>query len=324
MPTRLAMPQPFASGTNATRATIASVSGDSVNYVDGFPGKYSLPASEGGKYVSRGEMNAIGNMASNDIHYFKCGGLNTFDEAFCAAIGGYPKGAVLEYINDYKLYEVISLIDNNSVNFLTDGIDGVNWQFLNQDIAEINPDYKEFTFAGDGYGVIAIFKSSKNSNGYYIEASCSTTEEKEQDVSLTLSGGESKYYSGGDCLAIHDMGTEETGIPDLPSAEYSFSGATGTFSYSFDPKGWCKLYGNTFIDAYGIKNGSSTVSEMNSDNTFDTFLGFKKDHYYAVCELGSFERTTLLGQETASASQVALQLKRAKYKIKMNVKIYYC
>lgn len=138
MPTRIAMPQPFASGASATRATIESVSGDNLNYVDGFPYKYSLPASEGGKYVSRGEMNAIGNMASNDLHYFKCGGLNTFDAAFCAAVGGYPKGAVLDYIVGYKLHKVVSLIDNNTVDYTSAGIDGTNWQWLNIDLPEVD------------------------------------------------------------------------------------------------------------------------------------------------------------------------------------------
>lgn len=140
MPTRLAMPQPFASGASATRATIGMTSGDSVNYPDGFPAVYSSPASEGGKYVSRGEMNAIGNMASNDLHYFKCGGLNTFDPAFAAAVGGYPKGAVLDYIVGYKLYKVISLVDANSVDYSNVGVDGVNWQWLNSNIAEVDFD----------------------------------------------------------------------------------------------------------------------------------------------------------------------------------------
>lgn len=139
MPTRLAMPQPFASGANATRATIGSVSGNSVNYPDGFPAVYSSPASEGGKYVSRGEMNAIGNMASNDLHYFKCGGLNTFDAAFAAAVGGYPKGAVLDYIVGYKLYKVISLVDSNTVDYTAVGVDGENWQWLNSNIPEVDP-----------------------------------------------------------------------------------------------------------------------------------------------------------------------------------------
>ena len=130
MPTRIAMPQPFASGESATRATIESVSGDNLNYVDGFPGKYSLPASEGGKYVSRGEMNAVGNMASNDLHYFKCGGLNTFDAAFCAAIGGYPKGAVLKYLYNGWLYDVISLQDGNTYNVAENGPDDINWAYL--------------------------------------------------------------------------------------------------------------------------------------------------------------------------------------------------
>lgn len=135
---RLAMPRPFAKGSGGTITAIESASGNNVNFLDGFPSAYSAPHSGGGKYITRGEMNAIGNLASQNQFYFLAGGINTFDEEFCNAIGGYPQGAVLDANQLGVIRKVISLKDNNKVNFngsstiegITDGyVDGVNWQY---------------------------------------------------------------------------------------------------------------------------------------------------------------------------------------------------
>lgn len=142
---RIAMPMPFAGATGAALASIANTSGSVVNFPDGFPQNYSAPHSKGGKYITRGEMNAIGHLASNESFYKQCGGLNLFNAEFCHNIGGYPKGAVLDYLTGSKLVKVLSLKDNNKVDFTGIGstnypdiekgfIDNVNdWLILNQD-----------------------------------------------------------------------------------------------------------------------------------------------------------------------------------------------
>lgn len=132
---RLAITKPFASGEGATLTTIKAESGsdNSVNYNDGFPSVYSTPKSNGGKYVTRGEMNAIGNLASQNQFYFMAGGINTFDQDFCDKIGGYPEGAILDYLDKGKLFKVMSLVDGNTIDFTVSGVDNVNWIALNQD-----------------------------------------------------------------------------------------------------------------------------------------------------------------------------------------------
>lgn len=124
----LAMPQPFAHGGTLTEIGLTQ-DANSVNFVDGFPQIYSAPKSNNGKFVTRGEINAIGNLASRNNFYHRCGGLNTFDPAFASAIGGYPEGAILQLISNNALRYVISLVDNNLVNFLEAGVDGVNWMY---------------------------------------------------------------------------------------------------------------------------------------------------------------------------------------------------
>ena len=144
IPSRIPMPCPFGGFGSTNITEIESVSGDNVNFVDGFPSAYGAPSSNNGKFVTRKEMNAIGNLASRDLFYHKCGGLNTFDPQFCAAIGGYPKGAVLQYAVANQIFEVMSLVENNTIDFtnsnsgvsgITNGsVDGINWVYCNKNI----------------------------------------------------------------------------------------------------------------------------------------------------------------------------------------------
>ena len=148
IPSRIAMPCPFGGFGSNNITPIKTVTGTDVNFPDGFPSAYGAPTDTSGKFVTRKEMNAIGNLASNDLFYHKCGGLNTFDADFCAAIGGYPYGAVLDYLAGNQLYSVISLKDNNKVDFtgnaptpsqssagITAGlIDGINWALCNKEM----------------------------------------------------------------------------------------------------------------------------------------------------------------------------------------------
>lgn len=126
---RIAMPKPFAHDGLITPIVDVGDSTHPVNFADGFPSEYSAPHSSGGKYVTRGEFNAIGNLATRNDFYKACGGLNTFNAALSSKIGGYPKGAVLQLLDKNVLKYVISLVDNNTVNFNTVGVDGVNWMF---------------------------------------------------------------------------------------------------------------------------------------------------------------------------------------------------
>ena len=134
VPSRIPMLKPFA--FNGTRDAIPDSTGDFMNITQGFPSVYGIPKSSGGKYVSRSDMNSLGFLATNDIFYHKCGGLNTFDASFSDKIGGYPKGAVLQFLNGNYLYNVISLHDNNTFNFVSENsINGVDWAYCNEEIA---------------------------------------------------------------------------------------------------------------------------------------------------------------------------------------------
>lgn len=196
MPTRIAMPCPFAGADGAALGTIGLTSGDSINFPQGFPSIYGSPASEGGKYVKRAELNAVGNMATNDLFYYKCGGLNTFDKKFCDAIGGYPYGSILDFIDhdNYSLFKIISLIDNNKVVPDANTIDNVSWAYLNVPDAKPSIDRSIAKFKLTGYSglfgtnnPIGIFQSMYS--GYISISDSGGTDTFETNSSSTVSSG---------------------------------------------------------------------------------------------------------------------------------------
>lgn len=130
LPEKLIFPTPFAGGEGAALTPIKQSSDiNKVNFSDGFPSVYSSPNSLGGKYVTRGELNAIGNLATKNDYYRMCGGINTFDPEFAYAIGGYPKDAILDYFDGVNLFKVISLEEDNMVDFRS-GVFGGKWAKL--------------------------------------------------------------------------------------------------------------------------------------------------------------------------------------------------
>ena len=132
----LMIPQPFAAGDGDHPAAFKPIDNEpisnDVNFVEGFTAAFAAPGSQGGRYVTRQEMNAIGYLASVNEFKRQTGGINTYNPTLAAKIGGYPKGAVLEYLDGLNYYRVISRVDNNLVNFNEVGVDGTNWAFCEQ------------------------------------------------------------------------------------------------------------------------------------------------------------------------------------------------
>lgn len=87
---------------------------EGATYADGFPSITMTPISTGGKPPSGKDMNGVLYEISAHTVWQNQGGRYRFDQSFCDAIGGYPKGAVL--INDTLDTEYISLADANTHN----------------------------------------------------------------------------------------------------------------------------------------------------------------------------------------------------------------
>lgn len=109
----------------------------------GFDGKYqwngSTPPS---RFITRQLMNRLLGQISGRQFLKQCGALDTFDQNVCDAIGGYPQWAVLQYLDGDILYDVVSLIDNNEVDYTKVGIDNVSWRIYGSSIfSYMFPDY---------------------------------------------------------------------------------------------------------------------------------------------------------------------------------------
>ena len=209
VPSRIAIKRPFAESGLIT--PIQDASGDSVNYPQGFPSIYGVPASEGGKYVGRGEINAIGNVATNDLFYHKCGGINTFDAAFAEKVGGYPKGAVLQYLNGNYIYDVISLIDNNMFDFVASNtIDGANWAYCNKETSSSDRilvvESSTTVNANNSQGLLlGVFKAPKS--GFIVfEGNYTVNTQVVTKATKT---------NAGFAVALYDLGASYTTIPTL-------------------------------------------------------------------------------------------------------------
>lgn len=144
IPSRIVLPSAFAAkSTVALPAGSMDSEGNVVNFADGFPSVYGCPSGGNGKFVTRGEMNALGKAATLDHYIRACGGIVQFDPQFACAKGGYARGAILECLEGLNYSKVISLVDNNLVDYtggdpvtangnttISGSVDGINWAYV--------------------------------------------------------------------------------------------------------------------------------------------------------------------------------------------------
>lgn len=271
MPERIAMKQPFASGAGEGGLTaISNQTGNMVNFVEGFPSVYAAPASSGGKYVSRGEMNALGNLASNDLFYHKCGGINVFDAALSNVIGGYPKGAILKYHHNDFLYDVISLQENNTWNYIDNGIDNEHWAYLSVPDKKVDDVFFEGgSGVASGDTLLGVIKAYKT--GGLVIKSGVTPVWVDNGTQVNWSSS-SLYTMTGVSVGIKDLGEtipQSTKFPHFQNNEVTW-------------EDWLNLSGD-----YGRVIASSetgyNIQELSS--VAGAFGAVIKDHYYALALL---------------------------------------
>ncbi|MCD8179776.1 MAG: hypothetical protein LUE98_21200 [Tannerellaceae bacterium] len=111
---------------NATGSNLASVA-------EGFPDITMISPTDGGLPPYGQDFNGLFYLTTCQWVYLQNGGFITFNQNVSDAIGGYPKGAILGYISsDNMLYNVRSLIDDNTYNFVEtpDYINDEYWEEL--------------------------------------------------------------------------------------------------------------------------------------------------------------------------------------------------
>ena len=116
------LPCPFAAEeTDMDFPTSASSGNPATNYETGVPQKYS-PLDKDVSLMPLKDFNRLGNLATRELFFRRCGGIHTFDEAFSGENLGYAKGALLHYINsDAKIFKPVeSQESDNDLNFVAD------------------------------------------------------------------------------------------------------------------------------------------------------------------------------------------------------------
>lgn len=121
IPSRI--PLPFAnSGTKNTIPTNASPTTGLASLETGFPPITMTPIVAGGIPPAGADFNGVLNLISAASRWAQAGGGYGYDAAFSAAIGGYPKGAIL--LNAAGTGFWLNGVDNNTTN---PDSGGTNW-----------------------------------------------------------------------------------------------------------------------------------------------------------------------------------------------------
>ena len=109
---------------NDTKTNLASLQ-------KGFPEITQKSADEGGLPPVRADFNGMFYLSTDQRTYLQNGGIITFSQAVSDKIVGYPKGAILDFVDvvAHSYTKVMSLIDDNTYNFVEDSslIDGTHW-----------------------------------------------------------------------------------------------------------------------------------------------------------------------------------------------------
>lgn len=108
-----------------------SMESNQATWDQGFGQITMLPVAAGGLPPKGQDFNGIFNQISENIVYLSQGGRFKFSAEYAEAIGGYPKGAILQSDDEKKEY--LSLIDNNKVDFNTASDISTSWKLVNTD-----------------------------------------------------------------------------------------------------------------------------------------------------------------------------------------------
>lgn len=248
----IVMPEPFAGSGSKTLPANTQDDASGFSYPLGFNSDYSSPSSNNGKFVTRAQMNAIGNLATHNDFYHRCGGLNTFDPAFAELIGGYPKGAVLSFVENNQLYYVQSLIDDNKIDFRA-GVDGITWYLINYEKPSVPQRVAFFESNNiDATSSFYIGTSTGKINGYITVDETLAISKNEGNKILAYYDDSSTFlhYPVGSGIMIKDITNGDDGLTPAYTGN-SFSSAAlaqNGWSCLVGDAGWYFAGGSSYVD----------------------------------------------------------------------------
>ena len=118
IPSKIPLPFAYAAGSSYKNtipvASQIGITNGRASLTDGFPPLNFTPISAGGVPPFGGDMNGILNEITAIQQWQQAGGFFVYDSAFSTAIGGYPKGAILQSADFGGLW--VSSTENNTSN----------------------------------------------------------------------------------------------------------------------------------------------------------------------------------------------------------------
>ncbi len=215
-----------------------SMESNQATWDQGFGQITMLPVAAGGLPPKGQDFNGIFNQISENIVYLSQGGRFKFSAEYAEAIGGYPKGAILQSDDEKKEY--LSLIDNNKVNFNTATDISASWKLVNTDdllaqIASKQPkgdyatktelnsglagkqpvgDYATKTEVGSKLDKTAVVQSTGTSTVNVMSQKTVTDElnKKFDKIGGMVSGQVDIASPGGRALTLKPVGESETSV----------------------------------------------------------------------------------------------------------------
>jgi len=109
---------------NITRDIPGSESDTVLNLEKGIPPRFAKKvevtddksaAINNGLWIKRADINGLGRLMTELVHYMQHGKLNEHKNTFSYLQGGYAAGAILDYWDGSWWYKILSLVDNNIV-----------------------------------------------------------------------------------------------------------------------------------------------------------------------------------------------------------------
>lgn len=117
-----------------------SSSDNFVSFDTGYPSSYDN-AGQNANAIERIKINWLLRVLSQGSFFGQTGIRYTYNSNVATAIGGYPLGAVLAHDDGTSIRNVVSLVDDNNYDFVTNGVDNQNWKYLDASSSGIYPDY---------------------------------------------------------------------------------------------------------------------------------------------------------------------------------------
>ncbi|HHN8340730.1 hypothetical protein [Morganella morganii] len=206
-----------------------SMESNQATWDQGFGQITMLPVAAGGLPPKGQDFNGIFNQISENIVYLSQGGRFKFSAEYAEAIGGYPKGAILQSDDEKKEY--LSLIDNNKVDFNTASDISASWKLVNTDdllaqIASKQPvgDYATKTEVGLKLDKTAVVQATGSSTTSVISQDGQTKLFALKQSTDAFKSGNHTIVSGNDYAYVELINSdgERLSLETLPqNAEFS-------------------------------------------------------------------------------------------------------